>query len=59
MREPASEVDIPALCQAIGVKKENIYIVNPNILAKVDEVLDDAMANLYRELNLLLSHLLY
>ena len=44
MREPASEVDIPALCQAIGVKKENIYIVNPNILAKVDEALDDAMA---------------
>ena len=44
MREPASEIDIPALCQAIGVKKENIYIVNPNILAKVDETLDDAMA---------------
>lgn len=44
MGEPATEVDIPALCLALGMKKENIYVVNPNLLDEVDRVLDEAMA---------------
>ena len=44
MGDPATEVDIPALCVALGMKKENIYIVNPNILEEVDKALDEAMA---------------
>ncbi len=43
MGEPAVEVDIPLLCQAIGLKKENIYIVNPLKLTEVDEALDAAL----------------
>lgn len=43
MGEPAAEVDIPLLCQAIGIKKENIYIVNPLKLKEVDEALDEAL----------------
>ncbi|MBO4990745.1 MAG: indolepyruvate ferredoxin oxidoreductase subunit alpha [Firmicutes bacterium] len=44
MGEPAVEVDIPMLCQAIGMKKENIYTVNPLKLAEVDAALDEALA---------------
>ena len=44
MGDPATEVDIPALCVALGMKKENIYIVNPNVLSEVDKALDDALA---------------
>lgn len=44
MGEPATEVDIPALCVAIGMKKENIYIVNPNHLDEVNKALDEALA---------------
>lgn len=44
MGDPAKEVDIPALCQAIGVEKENIYIVNPNNLEETDKAIDEAMA---------------
>ncbi|QIB68938.1 indolepyruvate ferredoxin oxidoreductase subunit alpha [Aminipila butyrica] len=44
MGESAVEVDIPKLCQAIGVKDENLYIVNPNKLNEVSKVLDEAMA---------------
>ncbi|MEG0662912.1 MAG: thiamine pyrophosphate-dependent enzyme, partial [Anaerovoracaceae bacterium] len=44
MGTPAVEVDIPALCLAIGMKKENIYIVNPNRLDEVHKALDEAIA---------------
>ena len=44
MGDPAPEVDIPALCMAMGIKKENIHIVNPNILAENDAALDAALA---------------
>jgi indolepyruvate ferredoxin oxidoreductase alpha subunit len=44
MGEPATEVDIPALCLAIGMKPENIYVINPNDLQMVDRALTDALA---------------
>lgn len=44
MGDPAVEVDIPALCKAIGVKEENIYTVNPLHLDEVDKVLDECIA---------------
>lgn len=44
MGDSASEVDIPMLCQAIGMKKENIYVVNPLHIKEVSEVLDEALA---------------
>lgn len=40
----AVEVDIPALCLAIGMKKENIYVVDPNDLEVVSKTLDEAIA---------------
>lgn len=43
MGEAAVEVDIPKLCQAIGIKEENIYIINPNLLDEVSRVMDEAM----------------
>ena len=44
MGEETTEVDIPALCRAIGVKDENIYIVNPLKLDEVNKALDEAIA---------------
>ncbi|MDR1245805.1 MAG: indolepyruvate ferredoxin oxidoreductase subunit alpha [Clostridiales Family XIII bacterium] len=44
MGEETAEVDIPALCKALGVKGQNIYIVDPLILAEVDAALEDALA---------------
>jgi indolepyruvate ferredoxin oxidoreductase alpha subunit len=44
MGEETTEVDIPALCKAIGVKGQNIYIVNPLLLAEAGAALDDALA---------------
>ena len=44
MGDPTTEVDIPKLCVAIGMKEENIYIVNPNKLDEVNKALDEAMA---------------
>lgn len=44
MGEPAPEVDIPALCMAMGIKKENIHIVNPNNLNENEEALDKALS---------------
>lgn len=43
MGDPAPEVDIPALCQAMGIKKENIHIVNPNNLDENEKALDAAL----------------
>ena len=40
MGKEATEVDIPALCKAIGIKEENIRQVNPNKLEEVREALD-------------------
>ncbi len=40
MGKEAPEVDIPALCKAIGVKDENIIVVNPNKLDEVNKALD-------------------
>jgi indolepyruvate ferredoxin oxidoreductase alpha subunit len=44
MGEAATEVDIPALCKAIGVKGQNIYIADPLSLAESEAALDDALA---------------
>lgn len=44
MGEATTEVDIPMLCKAIGMKEENIYIVNPLDLEEVDEALNDALS---------------
>ncbi len=43
MGEPTTEVDIPALCKAIGVKEENIYQVNPNRLDECNKAIDEAL----------------
>lgn len=43
MGEPAIEADIPAICRAIGVKEENITIVNPLLLKETEEALDAAL----------------
>lgn len=40
--DEASEVDIPAVCRAIGIK--HVVTVNPNNLAEVKKALDDALA---------------
>lgn len=44
MGEPTQEVDIPMLCKAIGIKDENIYTVNPLLLAETGKVLDEALS---------------
>ena len=44
MGDKAHEIDIPALCKVLGIKDENIYVVNPNHLDEVDKALDDAIA---------------
>jgi len=44
MGEATTEVNIEKLCLAIGMKKENIYVVNPLRLNEVNEALDDALA---------------
>ena len=45
MGEPAPAVDIPALCMALGIKKENIHIVNPNNLQENEAALDKALGS--------------
>lgn len=44
MGEPAVEANIPMLCEAIGVKKENIYEINPLDLKQTNEALRDAIS---------------
>jgi indolepyruvate ferredoxin oxidoreductase alpha subunit len=44
MGEETTEVDIPALCKALGVKGQNIYIVNPLLLDETGAAIDDALA---------------
>jgi len=43
MGAPAPQADIAAICQAVGIKKENIYIVNPLLLDEVNKALDEAL----------------
>ena len=43
MGEPAPQADIAAICQAVGIKKENIYTVNPLLLDEVNKALDEAL----------------
>ena len=43
MGQETTEVDIPALCRAIGMKDENIYVVNPNHMKEVREALNEAI----------------
>jgi indolepyruvate ferredoxin oxidoreductase alpha subunit len=40
----AAVADIPALCKAMGIKGENIYLVNPLELDAVGAALDDALS---------------
>ncbi|MCL1982955.1 MAG: indolepyruvate ferredoxin oxidoreductase subunit alpha [Clostridiales bacterium] len=44
MGEPAVEADIPAICRAVGIKAENIAVVNPLDLAEMEEAVDAALA---------------
>lgn len=44
MGKETTEVDIPKVCVALGMKEENIYVVNPNRLDEVDKALDEALA---------------
>ncbi len=44
MGDPTNEVDIPMLCKAIGVKGDNIYIINPLDLTETDNALTDALS---------------
>lgn len=44
MGEPTTEVDIPMLCKAIGLKGDNIYIVNPLELSEMEKALTDALS---------------
>lgn len=43
MGEPTVEVDLPLLCQSIGIQKENIYEVNPLDLKQCGAVLDETL----------------
>lgn len=44
MGNEAPQVDIPALCKAVGVKEENIWRVNPLKLDETRKALDEAIA---------------
>jgi indolepyruvate ferredoxin oxidoreductase alpha subunit len=44
MGEAAAEADIPAICKAVGIKSENIKIVNPLNLEETEAALDSALA---------------
>ncbi|MDR3073031.1 MAG: indolepyruvate ferredoxin oxidoreductase subunit alpha [Clostridiales Family XIII bacterium] len=43
--EIAPEADIPKLCAAIGIKEENIFVVNPLRLDETNAALDKAFAS--------------
>lgn len=44
MGGPAREVDIPMMCRAIGIKEENLYILNPLHLQETGAIIDEALA---------------
>lgn len=43
MGDKTAEVDIPALCKAVGLKDENIFVVNPINIAETEKAVDDAL----------------
>ena len=43
MGEEAPQVDIPMLCKSLGIKDENLYVVNPLNLEECDKALDEAL----------------
>lgn len=43
MGDPAVEVDLPLMCKAIGIKDENLYIINPLHLEESSKVVDEAL----------------
>ncbi|MDR1135392.1 MAG: indolepyruvate ferredoxin oxidoreductase subunit alpha [Clostridiales Family XIII bacterium] len=44
MGEETNEADIPAICKAIGIKGDNIYLVNPLRLDESGAAIDDALS---------------
>jgi indolepyruvate ferredoxin oxidoreductase alpha subunit len=42
--EAAPQVDIPLLCEAIGINKDNIHVINPLNLDAVKNTLDHVLA---------------
>lgn len=44
MGEPAQEADIPLMCKAIGIKDENLYIINPLLLEESSKIVNEALA---------------
>jgi len=44
MGERTAEVDIPSLCKAIGIKEENIFVVNPLRIKETHDAVDKALA---------------
>lgn len=43
MGEPAVEADIPLLCKAIGIKEDNIFVINPLDLRETYKALNQAL----------------
>jgi indolepyruvate ferredoxin oxidoreductase alpha subunit len=43
MGEATAEVDIPALCRAIGISEDCIFVVNPLLLDETGKALDEAL----------------
>lgn len=44
MGEPTTEVDIELICQAVGIKKSHIFVINPLDLKETDQALTSALA---------------
>lgn len=44
MGESTSQVNIPLLCKAVGIKEDNIYTINPLNLEESGRILDEALA---------------
>lgn len=45
MGEEAPMVDIPELCKAVGIKEENLYVINPLDLKETSEALEKCLAS--------------
>lgn len=43
MGEKAAEVDLPALCKAVGLKEENIHVINPLNIKETEDAVDMAL----------------
>jgi indolepyruvate ferredoxin oxidoreductase alpha subunit len=44
MGEPAQEADIPLMCKAIGIKDENLYVINPLMLDDSKQIVEEALS---------------